>query len=330
MKDMRSLDRLFLVVVGVAVVVLQTANGGSARPAGGSPVALVTAESSGEVLAVSLPAGKILRRVHLVNPQAIAAQPSGPAVVVSPSGTVTLLAYHSLRPLKVFRSLRSPQIAAITPDGKWAYVTDAATGKLCVINLAERKIVDTVFVGAGAHHLAISPDGDRTWVALSEQATTIVILNASNPGAPRVVSRFHPPVAAHDLAFAPDGQTVWVSSAAAPYVSVLDARSARLIATVAAGKAPQHIAFIPYGKPRAFISSGYGSTIEEVDAGTRRIVARAELPYGSFDLATSGDIVATASLLDGEVSEFNGETLARWMTRKLAPAARDVAISVWP
>jgi DNA-binding beta-propeller fold protein YncE len=330
MKDMRALARLFLVFVGAAVVLLQTANGGSARPAGGSPVALVTAESSNEVLAVSLPAGKVLRRVHIVNPQAIAAQPSGPAVVVSPSGTVTLLAYHSLRPLRVFRSLRSPQIAAITPDGKWVYVTDAATGKLCVINLAERKIVDTVFVGAGAHHLAISPDGARTWVALSEQATTIVTLNTSNPAAPQVVSRFRPPVAAHDLAFAPDGQTVWVTSAAAPYVSVLSAHSARLIARVSAGKAPQHIAFIPYGKPRAFISSGYGSTIEEVNAGTRRIIARAELPYGSFNLATAGDIVVTASLLDGEISEFNGATLARWMTRKLAPATRSVAISVWP
>lgn len=330
MQDMRSLARLFLVVAGVAVVVLQTANGGSARLAGGSPVALVTAESSDEVLAVSLPAGKVLRRVHLVNPQAIAAQPSGPAVVVSPSGTVTLLAYHSLRPLKVSRSLRSPQIAAITPDGKWAYVTDAATGKLCVINLAERKIIDQVFVGVGAHHLAISPDGRRAWVALSEQATTIVVLDTSDPRAPRVISRFHPRVAAHDLAFAPDGRTVWVSSAAAPYVSVLNARSARLIATVSAGKAPQHIAFIAYGKPRAFISSGYGATIEAVDARTRRIIARAQLPYGSFDLATSGDIVATASLLDGQVSEFNGQTLARWLTTKLAAATRDVAISVWP
>jgi DNA-binding beta-propeller fold protein YncE len=327
---MRSRARLFPVVVVAAVVVLQAASGGSARLAGGSPVALVTAESSGEVLAVSLPAGKVLRRVHLTDPQAIAAQPSGPAVVVSSSGTVTLLAYHSLRPLAVFHSLRSPQIAAITPDGRWAYVTDSATGSLCVINLAERKIVDTVSVGAGAHHLAISPDGQRTWVALSEQATTIVVLDTSNPGAPRVVSRFHPRVAAHDLAFAPDGRTVWVSSAAAPYVSVLNAHSTKLVATVSAGKAPQHIVFIPYGKPRAFITSGYGSTIEAVDARTRRIVARAGLPYGSFDLATSGGIVATASLLDGQVSEFNGGTLARWMTRKLAPATRDLAISIWP
>ena len=300
----------------------------SARQAGGSPVALVTAETANEVLAISLPGGQVLRRVQLHDPQAIAAAASGAAVVVSPSGTVTLLAYHSLRRLKVFRSLRSPQIAAITPDGKRAYVTDA-TGYLAVIDLAKRKIVDTVFVGAGAHHLAISPDGTRIWVALSEQAQTIVILDSSHPASPRVLNRFHPRVPAHDLAFAPNGRTVWLSSAAASYVSVLNAHSGKTVATVAAGKAPQHVVFIPYGKPRAYIASGYGSTIEEVDAKTRRIVARAQAPYGSFNLATSGDIIATASLLDGQVTEF-GATLRRWMTARPAAATRGLAISVWP
>lgn len=317
---------LFGVVVALALL---AAAASSARQAGGSPVALVTAEAANEVLAVSLPGGQVLRRVRLRDPQAIAAAPSGPAVVVSPSGTVTLLAYHSLRRLKMFRSLRSPQIAAITPDGKRAYVTDAA-GTLSVIDLAKRTIVDTVFVGAGAHHLAISPDGTRTWVALGEQAQTIVILDTSDPARPRVISRFHPRVLAHDLAFAPDGRTVWISSASAPYVSVLNAHSGKLVATVAAGKAPQHVVFIPYGKPRAYISSGYGSTIEEIDPRTRRIIDRAKVPYGTFNLATSGDIIATASLLDGQVTEFNAATLKRWMTTKPASETRDLAISVWP
>ena len=321
--------RLCALVGVAAALALLAAAASSARQAGGSPVALVTAETANEVLAVSLPGGQVLRRVKLHDPQAIAAGTSGPAVVVSPSGTVTLLAYHSLRPLRVFRSLRSPQIAAITPDGKRAYVTDAA-GTLSVIDLAKRTIVDTVPVGVGAHHLAISPDGTRIWVALSEQAQTIVILDSSHPARPRLISRFHPRVLAHDLAFAPDGRTVWISSASAPYVSVLNAHSGKLVATVAAGKAPQHVVFIPYGKPRAYISSGYGSTIEEVDARTRRIIHRAEVPYGTSNLATGGDILATASLLDGQVTELNAATLKRWMTTKPAPATRDLAISVWP
>ena len=317
-----------LLVVLVAALALVA--GGSARRAGGSPVALVTAETANEVLAVSLPGGKVRRRVHLRGPQAIAALQAGPAVVVSPSGTVTLLAWHSLRVLKVFRSFRSPQIAAITPDGEWAYVTDAVTGTVGVIELATRRVVDRVFVGEGAHHLAISPDGRRAWVALGENASTIVVLDTSHPQAPRVIGHFRPRVPAHDLAFAPDGRTVWISSAAAASVSVVNAHSAKLVATIPAGTAPQHLVFVPYGRPRAYITSGYGSTIEMVDVGTRRIIRRASVPYGSFNLATGGDIVATASLLDGRVTEFDGATLQRRLTTTVAPAARDLAISVWP
>jgi DNA-binding beta-propeller fold protein YncE len=313
----------------VTLAALVLAGGGSARTDGGSPVALVTAETANEVLAVSLPGGKVLRRVHLHDPQAIAAGAAGPAVVVSPSGTVTILAWRSLRVEAVLHDFRSPQIAAITSDGEWAYVTDAASGDLSVISLARRRVVDRVFVGDGAHHLAISPDGQRTWVALGERATTIVMLDTSRADRPRVLGRIHPRVSAHDLAFAPDGRAVWMTSDTASYVSVLDARSGRLVGTVPAGPPPQHLVFIPYGRTRAYITSGYGSSLELVDPHTRRILRRAEVPYGSFNLATSGDLIATASLLNGEVSEFAGPTLAHWMTVRLAAETRDLAISVW-
>jgi hypothetical protein len=50
----------------------------------------------------------------------IAAPPHGPALVINPSGTVTLLAWRTLRPIKVFRSFRTPKVAAVAPDGRLA------------------------------------------------------------------------------------------------------------------------------------------------------------------------------------------------------------------
>jgi YVTN family beta-propeller protein len=319
-------------LLGVLVALFLAATLGTApapaRVAGGTPVALVTAESANEVLAVSLPGGKVLRRVHLPDPQAICAEPNGQAVVVSPEGTVTLLDWRSLKVLGVLRDFRSPQIAAITPDGEWAYVTDAGTGELSVIELLTRRVVDRVYVGPGAHHLAISPDFQRAWVALGETAHTIVVLDTSKANRPRVIGRIHPRVPAHDLAFAPNGRTVWVSSARAPYVSVLNASTGQVVATVPAGPGPQHIAFGPYVHPRAFITSGYGSTLEAVDVNTRKVLRRVRVAYGSFNIATAGGLVVTSSLLDGAVTEFTSE-LRRWMNATVAPRARDLAISVW-
>jgi hypothetical protein len=321
--------RTLLALIIVAITLLLPAPTGATS--GGRPVALVTAETANEVLAVSLGAhgGRVLRRIHLVDPLMIAAAPHGPAVVVNPSGIVTLLAWHSLRPIKVFHAFRSPKVAAIAPGGRLAYVTDERTGDLSVIDLARRKIAGRVFVGALAHHFGVSPDGRRIWVALGESARTIVRLSASNPRKPRVVGRFHPRFGAHDVAFAPGGGTVLVTSPSA----TLSAYSAgglrpRLLWDAGAGRGPEHVAF---SGGSALVSSGYGSFLEALSWRSPSEAPRmAAAPYGSFNLATYGGFVVTTSLLTGQLAEFRVRDLHRLWTAKVAPAARYVAISVWP
>jgi hypothetical protein len=121
--------RRILVLALVAAALLLPART-AAVPSVRRPVALVTAETANEVLAVSLGprGGRVLRRVHLTDPLMVAAAPHGPAVVVSPKGTVTLLAWHSLRPIKVFHGFRTPEVAAIAPGGRLAYVRTGPPG----------------------------------------------------------------------------------------------------------------------------------------------------------------------------------------------------------
>jgi DNA-binding beta-propeller fold protein YncE len=322
--------RKLLALVPAVVVLLLPARG--AATSSGRPVALVTAETANEVLAVSLGkyGGHILRRVHLPDPLMIASAGHGPAVVVSPRGTVTLLAWHSLRPIKVFHGFSAPKVAAIAPGGQLGYVTDERTGDLTVIDLQRRRIVGRVFVGLQAHHFGISPDGSRIWVALGETARTIVRLEASNPRRPRVLGRFHPRFGAHDIAFAPGGGTVLVTSPGST-VSAYAAggRRPRLLWYAGDGHGPGHVAF---SGGDALLLSGYGSSLEALrwrqsSAGD---YARAHVPYGSFNLATYGGFVVTTSLLTGQVTELRVSDLHRLWTTKVAPAARYVAVSDWP
>ena len=320
---MRKLLVLTLVGVGLLFPVRVDAT------SGGRPVALVTAETENEVLAVALGphGGRILKRVHLTDPVMIAAPPHGPAVVVSPRGTVTLLGWQSLRPIKIFHGFGTPEVAAIAPNERLAYVTDGTTGRLSVIDLARRAVVDRVFVGAGAHHLGVSPDGKRIWVALGETARTIVRLDAANPLRPRVVGRLHPRYLAHDVRFEPDGRTVWVGSARSSVVAIDSAETGRILEGAEGGRAPQHVAF---SGRNALITSGYGSSLTAVcwRGGCRRRVV--PTPYGSFNLATYDGFVVTTSLFTGQVTELRVGDLHRLWTAKVAPAARYVAISVWP
>lgn len=294
------------------------------------PVAIVAAETANQVIAVSIGphGGQVMKRVHVVDPLMVAAPLHGPAVVLSPAtGTVTLLAWHSLRTLKVFHGFRAPEVARIAPGDRYAYVNDNTTGDLTVIDLAREKIVDRLYVGAGAHHMAFSPDGKRLWIALSEVATTVVRLDTSDIARPRVVGRVHPRFPAHSVGWAPDGRTVWLSSARGRDVMVYSAATAKLVELIPAGKAPQEIAF---SGARALLTSGYGSSIEAVLWRTYRPLGTVAMPYGSFNLATYNGTVVTSSLLTGQVTELAAGTLHRVWTVKVAPETRYVAISLWP
>jgi len=315
-----------LLVLATALLLVPSA---SARTAAERPVAIVAAETANEVVAVSLGphGGHVLKRVRLEDPLMVAAPLHGPAVVLDPHGTVTLLGWHTLRPIKVFHGFSDPQVARIAPGDRFAYVADGGSGRLSVIDLARRRVVDRIYVGLQAHHMSFSPSGRRLWIALGEVATTVVRLNTSDLARPRVAGRLHPRFAAHSVGFAPDGRTVWLSSARAPYVTVYNAATAKAVKVVRAGRAPQEVAF---SGARALLTSGYGSSISAVLWRTYRRLGTVPMPYGSFNLATYGGLAVTSSLFTGQVTALRAGTLRRFWTTKVAPETRYVAISLWP
>jgi DNA-binding beta-propeller fold protein YncE len=297
------------------------------RPPGGRPVALVTAETENALLAVSLQDGRVIRRVRLpADPQNIEVGNGGTAVLISTrAGVVTLLDERSLGVIKTLRGFRAPHIAAKAPDGEWVYVTDDATGMLSVIELARARIVARVFVGIGAHHMSVSPDERRLWIALGERARTVVVVALRRPDRPRVVMRFDPGFEVHDLAFSPSGKTVWVATSTRRSVEVFSAATARRLYSVAAGAPPQHVVF---GSRFAYVTSGYDGRIEMVNVKNGRVLRNVRVPYGSFNLAAAGGLVVVSSLLGGTVTELNSR-LHVLRTKKVAPAARDVALVFW-
>jgi DNA-binding beta-propeller fold protein YncE len=293
---------------------------------GGTPVALATAETLNQLIAVSLPSGQVLRRIRMpADPENVEVMGENAAVVSARAGAVTLLAPHTLRVRKVIRGFRAPHIAAFAADLEHLYVTDDARGELVVIGLKSGRVLRKVFVGYGAHHLSVSGDGNWAWTALGERAHTIVVVDASDTVRPRVVGRIHLPWAAHDLAFTPDDRRVWVTSDDRSKVAIFDAATHRELFTVRGGTPPQHVAFGRF----AYVTSGYGSTLRIFTlAGRLRRVVR--IARGSFNLAAFGDLALTSSLLDGVVTELEGPRGRVLLRKRLAPKVRDAAVYVLP
>jgi len=297
--------------------------------------AFVTAQTEDRILEVELPSGRVVGQTAVPgDPEYVAATGGSLIAVSARGGTVSILNPRSLHLIRRLRGFSSPHIPAIAPDGDYAYVTDDAAGDVTTIGLSDDRIVSRVRVGSGAHHLAFSPDRRQIWIALGQSAASIVILSTivatppapSSPvmdvGHPHVVGRFAPGFLAHDLLFTPDGRQVWITSADTSDVGVFSSRDHRLLFRVPAGPPPQHVAF---DGGFAYITSGYGSQIEQVSVATGRVVRRAPAPYGSFDLDAVGPDVVTASLFRGTLAIYNGR-LRRLRVRPLAPSTEDVAI----
>jgi YVTN family beta-propeller protein len=301
-------------------------SGNPRHPASPPVQALVTAETENRLLVVDLPSGRVVRRVALPpDPEDIAAVPGGGIVVITSgaAGKVTLLARNSLRAVRVFGGFATPHIAAISPDHEHAYVTDDARGTLTAIDLRTRRVTATIQVGPGAHHLSFDAPADRAWVALGQSATTIVVLDTSDLDRPRVIGRFDPGFPAHDVEFTADGRRIWISSAGSPEVSVFSASGRRLLFRVSVGAPPQHVAF---DGRFAYVTSGYGGVIEQVDAASGRLLVRTALPYGSFELDARDGYVVSSSLLRGTLAIYH-TNLRLVRVVQLAPVTREVAIS---
>jgi len=311
-----------------ALLVAVAALGGSAAHGGGSPVALVTAETQNRLLAIALPSGKVLRRLRMpTDPENVAVVGGKYAVVVNPRmGAVTILSTPSLRIVRILRGFSDPHVVAATADLQGVYVTDDGRGQLVAIRFSPRPhVVRRVFVGLGAHHFAVSPAGNQAWIALGERAHTIVMVDVSDPWRPKVVGRFDPGFAAHDLAFSSDWR-VWVTAADRRFVTIFDTRTLRPVARIPAGAPPQHVA-IGY-LDDAFVTSGYGSSLEIVDRSSGRIRHTIRVPRGSFDVTVGGGFAVTSSLLRGTVTEVTDDG-AVWLSKRFAPAARGVAVAAF-
>ena len=127
----------------------------------------------------------------------------------------------------------------------------------------------------------------------------------------------------HDLGCSPDSGRVWLTSASGPDVTLVDGVDQGVVFRVPVGPPPQHVALT---QRYAYLTSGYGSTIEQADAGTGRILHRAATPYGSFELAADGRYVVTSSLLRGTLAIYTPQ-LELLRVVHLAPATREVALS---
>jgi YVTN family beta-propeller protein len=107
----------------------------------------------------------------------------------------------------------------VSPDGKEAWIANAQDGTVSVIDIAGKKVIDTLDANVrGANRLKFTPDGKLVLIS----AGALVVLDASTRKEVKRLSDVH---ASGGIQMQPDGARAYAACGRDGYVSVIDLRS---------------------------------------------------------------------------------------------------------
>jgi hypothetical protein len=286
------------------------------------PLALVTADLEARLVAVDLTSGRVHRHLP-TEPKPRSIETVGGTAVVAHSelGVVTLVRAETVTVTHVLNGFGEPRYTAGHPDGRHAFVTDAARGEVVAVDVLRGRVVGREHVGARARHVTIDPSGRRLWVALGSKAELLAIVDVTRPSRPRLVRLLRPPFLAHDIAWTPDGRTVWVSSGDRNELALYRARTLDVFARPPADWPPQHVTF---RGARAYVTSGWNGSLR-VYGGNGRSLRRTIVPVGSYNVQQADGWVVTPGLGTGSlcILDRGGRLLHR---EQIARSSHDACV----
>jgi YVTN family beta-propeller protein len=217
--------------------------------------------------------------------------------------TVSVIDTTSFKTLASVRVGRMPHNVQVSPDGKFAWVTNngepgqttdasvhkgmaqgaheamAQLGAVWVIDTSTNAVVAQVAVGMHPAHVVVSPDGRFAYVTNGGDNTVIVIDTSSRSLVATISVGQFP----HGLRVSPDGKEVYVANLKGSTVSIIDTANQKEVAKVPAGKGPAQTGFTPDGR-FAFVSLSQENAVAVIEPVTRKVVRKVAVGAGPIQL----------------------------------------------
>jgi DNA-binding beta-propeller fold protein YncE len=295
-----------------------------ARLPSSKELALVTADEEARLVAVELASGRVQRYVKtLPKPRSIESVGGMAVVAHSEIGAITIVRGRTLAVAHVLHGFGEPRYTAGHPDGRHAYVSDAARGEVVALDVLEGRVLARARVGNRARHVTIDPSGTTLWVALGAKAKQIAVVDVRHRSRPRLRGLITPPFLAHDVGWTPDGTKVWVSSGDRDELAIYDARAHKILARPKADRPPQHVTF---RGARAYVTSGESATLR-VHRTDGRLLKTTAVADDSYNVQQAHGWVVTPGLGRGSlcILDASGRSLRR---EKIARSSHDACIVV--
>lgn len=243
------------------------------------------------------------------------------------SGDVSVIDPVSRSQIAKFAVGKRPRGMALSPDGSLLYVAvsgspiagpgveesalpppDKSADGIAVVDLRSRRLLRVMPGVSDPEQIAVSPDGNRLYVA-SEDTGRLLVMNAANG---RVLANLEVGVEPEGVAVSKLGDFVLATSEADNQLTIVAARGQpRVIAKVPVGMRPRHAAFSA-DELRIFVTGELDSSVTLVELGTRKVTRTIHLPDPgskpmSVAVSRAGDYVYVTTGRGGKLARIQAK-----------------------
>lgn len=178
-----------------------------------------------------------------------------------------------------------PAHVVLTPDGRFAYVTNGGDNTLSVIDASTQRPVATIAVGKFPHGIRVSPDGKQAYVANLKGGTVSVVDTASQKEVTQIPVGKGPA----QVGFTPNGRLAFVSLSGENAVAVIDPATRKVLHRIAVGTVPIQLFATPDSTTLLVANQGTrkkpGRTLSMIDLGSFKVIKTVDTGAGAHGVA---------------------------------------------
>lgn len=175
---------------------------------------------------------------------------------------------------------KHPAHVVLTPDGRFAYVTNGGENTVSVVDTEARRVAATIPVGKGPAQTGFAPDGRLAFVSLSQENKVALI----DPAARKVLKKVAVGTVPIQVYPTPDGRTLLVANQGTKQkpgntVSVIDLADSKVVNTVRTGPGAHGVVVDREGR-YAYVSNIYENSVSVLDVKSAKVVASVRVGAG--------------------------------------------------
>lgn len=225
------------------------------------------------------------------------------------SGTLLVIPTDSFNEESIRSISLGEHLAHVVTDasGKTAYVTDSASDRVAVVDIASGDVKKWISVGVFPHGARINPINGDLYTANVNDGTMSVVDAVANKETQRVPVGGKP----IQVAVSPDGKKVYVTLAKDSAVGVVDVAQHRKIKTISVDSPPAQIYADPLGRYMYVADQGSkehpGHTLSVIDIALDTVVKTIRtglMPHGVV-ASRDGQFIYVTNMGDNTVSQMD-------------------------